>query len=35
MQEEIGTEVLDYLADEYPDWIDEVANATWDEVGGW
>lgn len=35
IQEEIGPEVLDYLAEVNPDWIDEVANDTWQEVGGW
>jgi hypothetical protein len=35
IQEEIGADVLDYLADTYPDWIDEIANDTWHEVGGW
>jgi hypothetical protein len=35
LQEEIGADVHDYLADEYRDWIDESANDTWNEVGGW
>jgi hypothetical protein len=35
IQEELGTDVLDYLAEIHPDWIDEVANDTWNEVGGW
>jgi hypothetical protein len=35
IQEEIGADVQDYLADVYPDWIDAVANETWDAVGGW
>lgn len=35
IQEEIGANVSDYLAEVNPDWIDEVANDTWNEVGGW
>lgn len=35
VQETIGADVTDYLADTEPDWIDEVANETWHELGGW
>jgi hypothetical protein len=35
IQESIGSDVLDYLAEAYSDWVDEVANETWHEVGGW
>jgi len=35
IQEELGLDVTDYLAEINPDWIDDIANATWDEVGGW
>jgi hypothetical protein len=35
IQEDIGVEVQDYLADTYTDWIDDAANETWDLVGGW
>ena len=35
IQEEIGMDVIDYLADAYPDWVDEIANDTWHKVGGW
>jgi hypothetical protein len=35
VQETIGLDVSDYLADTEPDWIDDVANDTWCELGGW
>ena len=35
IQDEIGADVIDCLADRHPDWIDEIANDTWEEVGGW
>lgn len=35
LQEQIGLDVVDYLDEEYPDWIDDVAEETWREVGGW
>lgn len=35
IQDELGMDVTDYLADVNPDWIDEIANDTWNEVGGW
>jgi hypothetical protein len=35
IQDSIGSDVLDFLAEIDPDWIDEVANETWHEVGGW
>lgn len=35
IQEQIGSSVLDYLDNEYSDWIDNVAEETWAEVGGW
>jgi hypothetical protein len=35
IQESVGSDVLDYLAEACPDWIDEAANETWNEVGGW
>jgi hypothetical protein len=28
-------DVIDYLAEAYPDWVDEIANDTWHKVGGW
>ena len=35
IQEEIGMDVVDYLADNYSDWVDEIANDSWHRVGGW
>lgn len=35
LQEQIGSDVLDYLDEHFPDWIDEIAEETWKEVGGW
>ena len=35
IQDEIGADVTDCLAERHPDWIDEIANDTWEEVGGW
>jgi hypothetical protein len=35
IQDEIGANVIDSLAEHYPDWVDEIANDTWAEVGGW
>ncbi len=35
VQEEIGADVMECLAERHPDWIDEIANDTWCEVGGW
>lgn len=35
LQEQIGSEVLDYLDEHFPDWIDEIAEETWHELGGW
>lgn len=35
IQEQIGANVLDYLDEHFPDWIDELADETWREVGGW
>jgi hypothetical protein len=35
LQEQIGLNVLDYLDEQFPDWIDDIAEETWQEVGGW
>lgn len=35
LQEQIGIDVIDYLDEHYPEWIDDVAEETWREVGGW
>lgn len=35
IQEQLGAEVLDSLDGSWPDWVDDLANETWQEVGGW
>jgi hypothetical protein len=35
IQEQIGAEMFDYLDDLQLDWLDELAEVTWAEVGGW
>lgn len=35
LQEQIGADVLDYLGEYFPEWIDETAEDIWREVGGW
>jgi hypothetical protein len=35
IQEQIGAEMFDYLDDVQLDWLDELAESTWHEVGGW
>lgn len=35
MQEQIGGDVLDDLEEADPDWVDNLAQAVWQEVGGW
>jgi hypothetical protein len=35
VQESIGLEVADHLSDTHPDWIDDIATETWNELGGW
>jgi len=35
LQEQIGADILDYLDELFPDWIDEAAEEIWQEVGGW
>jgi hypothetical protein len=35
IQVELGSDILDQLAKQFPDWIDELAESTWSEVGGW
>ena len=34
-QEQIGANVFDYLDDEFPGWLDDLAEVTWLELGGW
>lgn len=35
LQEQLGIDVLDNLDEGWPDWSDDLAEATWFEVGGW
>lgn len=35
IQEQIGAEMFDYLDGVQMDWLDELAEVTWAEVGGW
>lgn len=35
LQEQIGRDVRDYLDEEFPDWVDNLASHTWIKVGGW
>ncbi|MBM4031541.1 MAG: hypothetical protein FJ291_07105 [Planctomycetes bacterium] len=35
VQEQIGVDVLDSLDELSPDWLDDLAQETWNEVGGW
>ena len=35
MQEQIGPEVLDCIEAQYPDWVNDLAQSVWDNVGGW
>jgi hypothetical protein len=34
-QEQIGADVQDFLDERYPDWLDDVAEESWREIGGW
>lgn len=35
VQEQLGIDVLDSLDESWPDWLDDIAQETWNEVGGW
>jgi len=35
IQEQLGADVHEQLGEHYPDWIDQIAELTWKEVGGW
>ncbi len=35
MQEQIGTDILDAIEDVYPDWVNDLAQEVWTDVGGW
>lgn len=34
-QEQIGADIQDFLENKYPDWVDDIAEDTWREIGGW
>jgi hypothetical protein len=35
MQEQIGSDVLDMLEEQYPEWLNDVARTEWERLGGW
>jgi hypothetical protein len=35
MQEQIGKDMLDSIEEQYPDWVNDLAQEVWTEVGGW
>jgi hypothetical protein len=35
VQEQIGADVQAFLDEHFPDWIDDSAEQTWREFGGW
>lgn len=35
MQEQIGKDILDCIEEHHPDWINDLAQEVWIEVGGW
>jgi hypothetical protein len=35
IQEQIGAQMLDYLDETQADWLNELAELTWKEVGRW
>ena len=35
MQEQIGKNILDSIDEKYPDWVNDLAQEVWTEVGGW
>jgi hypothetical protein len=34
MQEQIGRDILDAIEEKYPDWVNDLAQDVWTEVGG-
>jgi hypothetical protein len=34
-QEQIGADIFDHLDNQFPGWIDDLAETTWVELGGW
>jgi hypothetical protein len=35
MQEQMGQDILDSIEEQYPDWVNDLAQEVWTEVGGW
>jgi hypothetical protein len=35
MQEQIGSDILDMLEAQYPEWLNDLAQTEWDRLGGW
>jgi hypothetical protein len=35
MQEQIGKDMLDAIEEQHPDWVNDLAQEVWIEVGGW
>jgi hypothetical protein len=35
MQEQIGKDILDAIEEQCPDWVNDLAQEVWTEVGGW
>jgi len=35
IQEQIGRDILDAIEDQFPDWVNEIAQEVWSETGGW
>ncbi len=35
MQEQIGKDILDSIEDRHPDWVNDLAQEVWTDVGGW
>ena len=33
--EQIGVDVLDNIEEQYPDWVNDLAQEVWRDVGGW
>jgi hypothetical protein len=35
IQKEIGSDVLGFVEEQWPDWLDEAAELMWEEMSGW
>ena len=31
----VGQDVMDCIEEQYPDWVNELAQSEWEKVGGW